>query len=202
MAQVPTLRDTAVPYDVFVVEGDPEERQTFLGTLESYPDMYEVMSDRDFTLSLQLSQFNQTATLTQFSLIVVSENERGRGVTEVVRQNPRLRDGWTERYDSQLALSLHNAEAVAVPLKPGVYRFEISTPDNTGSYLLEFGTVPAQGGYFTTLERVRMVRDFFGVSGWGILRSTVILYPIGFVLLFVLAGLTWRYRDRLRYGLR
>jgi len=40
------------------------------------------------------------------------------------------------------------------------------------------------------------------VSGWGILRSTVILYPIGFVLLFVLAGLTWRYRDRLRYGLR
>ncbi len=196
------MRDTSVPYKVVVLETNPEVKQTLLGILAGYPDMYEVVSDSPFTLTLTLKQLEATATPTPFSLIVVQENERRRGVTEIARLNPDPAVGWVKNYDSQLALTLLEAEPVSVALGAGIYRFEISTPENIGRYLVEMGSQSAGSGYFASISRVRLIHDFFDVSAWRLLQSSLIFYPLVSMVLLVLVVLTWWYRDRLPYGRR
>lgn len=202
-AQTPYLRESTIPYEVVVIDDNPEAAKTIMSTLAGFPDMYEVVSDSEFTLSLQLKQPVTAGTpTTHFSLIVVEENERARGVTEVLRQNPNTTTDWTKVSDAVLALPLLVAEPIAIPLSAGIYRFEVSTPNNTGSYLLELGSDTTGLGYRDALARVRAVHDFVGVSSWRIVRSSLVFYPILAVVFVGLLGLSWRYRDRLRYGLR
>jgi hypothetical protein len=183
------------PYDVVAVEEDEGVGHAFLGELKDFPVMYEVNTDESITFMAQVRQpYSQATDLVPFSLIVIRQNDDGRGVTEVVRQRPSA-DDWTVVEDSVFGMTFWESEKLSATIGPGIYRIEISTPENQGRYMLMIGESEQSSGYFETLANVRMTQNFFGVSIFKMLTSSYVYYPIGIFLLLFVIHRTWKYRN-------
>lgn len=183
------------PFDVVVVEEDEGVGHAFLGELEDFPVMYEVNADESITFMAQVRQrYSQATDLVPFSLIVIRQNDDGRGVTEVVRQRPST-DDWTVVKDSVFGMTFWESKKLSAAVGPGTYRIEISTPENQGLYMLMIGESEPSSGYFQTLVNVHTTQNFFGESILKMLTSSYVYYPIGiFLLLFVIHRI-WKYRS-------
>lgn len=190
VAASPLVNQPAMPYAPLAISADIETEQLYLGELVGDPHMYEVTLEEESEFVLTLVQ-QSGETPIPFSLIVVRDNDNHRGVTEVGRLTGKDIQ-WGEYYDAALALSFLRSETISYPLTPGVYRFEVSTPDNFGKYLLVLGTKSDDTGYFAKLGDIRLVQNFFDVSFFRMFISTYVLYPVGVVGLLVLIYLTWR----------
>lgn len=190
LAASPLINQPAMPYAPLAINAEIETEQLYLGELRGDPHMYEVTLEEEGEFVLTLVQRSTEAPV-PFSLIVVRDNDNHRGVTEVGRLTGKDIE-WSEYYDGAFALSFLRSETVSYTLTPGVYRFEVSTPDNIGKYLLVLGTKPDDTGYFAKLGDIRLVQDFFGASFFRIFISTYVLYPVGVVVLIGLIYATWR----------
>jgi hypothetical protein len=157
----PEITEVARPYEVVTIDEQAVRTQDYLGELDGFPIMYEITSDEPFTLQAKVQQrYISGAEPLAFSLIVIRQNERGGGVTEVARLYPESSD-WQRIKDSQLGFSLWQGSALSAAVEPGTYRIEVSTPENRGKYLLSFGDEEVDDGYFVSLAGVRLTQQFF-----------------------------------------
>ncbi len=197
LAFSPQTHNTEQPYEEQVIDGDYRFLAHYLGELKGDPHMYEFSTGQEDELVLNLWQKPGEKEI-PFSLIVVRLNEE-RGVTEV----GRLKGSeamWEEFFDPTIGVSLLRSSDFKAQLKPGIYRVEVSTPANEGRYLLQLGKEEREYGYFTTLAGVREIQSFFGFSSFSIFASSLVMYPLGLMLLVVLAYVTWRLRRRISHA--
>ena len=190
--------DQSQPYEIVPVEAPLGEARYFLGELEGFPIMYEVTAADPFTFTATV---RQPAGQTQqpFSLIVIRQNDRGGGVREIARMN-QLPEDWSTVRDGEIGLSFTQSEAISKPVEPGIYRIEVSTPQNAGKYLLQIGSEPADTGYFAQLGAARTTQAFFGYGIFSMLGSSLVFYPLGILLLLFGIYKTWQYRHVFKHG--
>jgi len=197
-AQAYTVFETDIsqPYEIVPIEATPPIEHNYLGTLEEYPVMYEITSDKPFTFVAQVSQLAGSEAQ-PLSLLLVRKNDRGGGVTELARMNADPAE-WTRHTDSILGLSLLTSPQISEPVEPGTYRIEVSSPENVGDFLLSVGEEETEPGYFATLGSIRQTQAYFGFGFFSMLKSSYVYYPIGIALLVFAIYKTWSYRHLIR----
>jgi len=190
----PTITQTSAPYEVVSTKDNVHQKQEYLGELAGFPVMYELTSDEPFTLQASVRQKHRPGTdPLPLSLIAIRQNQRGGGVTEVARLSIESTQ-WQRVKSSALGLTLLESPLLSAQVEPGTYRIEISTPENTGKYLLTFGTEDSDDGYFAQLGGVWRTQQFFGYSFLRMLASSFVYYPLGILLLLFLIQRGWKYR--------
>ena len=143
--------------------------------------MYEIRSEEPFTFTAQLSQLANKQQQ-PLSMLIIRRNDRGGGVTEIVRQ-PYVQEDWVVVRDSLVGLSFTESEQLDQELEPGIYRIEVSSPDNQGQFMFTVGTEQSEVGYFEQLGYIRQTQSYFGYGFFSMLRSSLVYYPIGILLL-------------------
>jgi len=186
--------DISQPYEIVPIEVAMPDQVSFLGTLEDFPVMYEIRSDEPFTFTAQLSQpTNQEAQ--PFSMLLIRRNDRGGGVAEVTRQ-PFVAEQWSLVRNGLFGVSFRQSPVIEETVEPGTYRLEVSSPDNQGNYLFTVGSQPAEVGYFEQLGYVRQLQSYFGYGFFSMLRSSLVYYPLGILLLLGAIWQTWRWAHK------
>lgn len=198
MVQAYTVFETDIsqPYEIVPIEANPPIQHNYLGTLADYPIMYELVSEEPFTFTAQVSQL-AGAEAAPLSLLLIRENDRGGGVTEVVRMTEDPAN-WNRVRDPKLGMTLLTSPLISEEVEPGSYRIEVSSPDNVGQYLLTVGREATEPGYFAELEGIRTTQAYFGLGIFSMLKSSYVYYPIGILLLVFAIYKTWSYRHLLR----
>jgi hypothetical protein len=187
------------PYEVVELEFGIEEGQAHLGSLENFPIMYQFPVDSTTTISISLKQkYNEATDPLLLGLMLVRKDDRGGGVSEVVRFNPQA-DNWTRVKDKSLGLSLWESDVVVEDIEKGSYRLEVSTPVNQGRYLLNLGQDEKSDGYFQAVSHARTTQDFFGYSILRMLTSSLIYYPLGIIFLIFIINRTWKLRKMITH---
>lgn len=183
--------EPAAPYEPFVLTDSIATKQLYVGTLDDFPDMFEVSSDQPFTLTVALATLPEPAPLPQLSVIVVAVDETG--VAEVARL-PFADSDWLPERQPATGLLQRTGMGYETELEPGTYRIEISSPENTGKYILQLGNQSDDAGYFAALRSVGLMYEFYGANKLGMIRSPYVHYPLGIVILLGLFYATYRWR--------
>lgn len=187
------INDTAIPYEIYLIDSDIEKQSEYLGELVGDPQMYEFTITATTTLKLRLAQL-ETEPPIPFSLITVRKNDKNDGVSEVGRL--LAKDIVQELVvDRVLGLTLLTSQAYEAKIGPGIYRVEVSTPENFGRYMLMVGDVPEEVGYFKTVSDVRTIQSFFGKPIFALFKSSYVHYPLGIIVLLGLFFVTWKKRN-------
>lgn len=188
--------DISQPYEIVPIEATPPTQHNYLGTLADYPIMYEITSEEPFTFAAQVSQ-PAGAEVEPLVLLLIRKNDRGGGVSEVVRMTTDPAQ-WSVVRDSKLGMTLRTSPVISEDVEPGVYRIEVSSPDNLGQYLLTVGQEATEPGYFAELGAIRKTQKYFGLGIFSMLKSSYVYYPIGILLLVFAIYKTWSYRHVVR----
>jgi hypothetical protein len=188
--------DISQPYEIVPIESTPLIQNSYLGTLEDYPIMYEVTSEESFIFEAQVAQ-RAGVDMQPLSLLLIRKNDRGGGVSEVVRMTADPAE-WTRATDSKLGMTLATSPLVSESVEPGTYRIEVSSPDNEGMFLLTVGQEATEPGYFAELGAIRQTQAYFGLGFFSMLKSSYVYYPIGILLLLFAIYKTWSYRHLIR----
>lgn len=199
LAYDPQFNTNTEPFSVYPVVGNLETQREYHGSLQDYPDTYEITADESFILALSIRIPDINDPRTDFSGIVVRKREQG-GVEEVARLAAAAAS-WELVRDPVSGIRYLQGPTYEEPLAPGVYRVEVSTPDNRGFYELVIGANEPESGYFKKLGQVREVRAFYGLGSFGLLRSPLVHYPIGIMVLIGLLFVTWRWQRRKTSGI-
>lgn len=187
------------PYEIIPLTAGLESKQAHIGHLDNFPIMYEVTITATTTLTAQLSQqYRSSAKPLDLALMVVREDDKGGGVSEIARVHPVAAD-WTVRKDSVYGMSFWESQSTSNELRPGTYRIEVTTPNNLGRYMLLLGTTEESLGYFGTISHVRQVQQGFGLSIARMLVSSYVYYPLGIILLLFVIHRTWRARKSIAH---
>jgi len=197
-AYSPVKAEPPQAYDVIMVEGDPYVQREYLGNLADFPDMYEVSTDVAITLKMRLRQ-RDTDKSVPFGLILVRQNDSDGGVTEVARRNQPVSE-WSKVSDSMLGMSFLEGSWLEQEVKPGTYRFEVSTPDNKGDYMLIIGDEPERRGFFSSFHDIYITQRHFGYTPLHMLFSSYVYYLLGSILVAYGIYRTWQYRNKLQHG--
>jgi hypothetical protein len=197
LAYNPIVVQPPQPYDVIPVDGDPYIEHQFLGTLEDYPEMFEIKTESSIDLKISVRQLD-TDKAVPFGLIMVRQNDSDGGVSEILRQNEAVAE-WKKVKDSILGITFLEGTTIQKNVSPGTYRIEVSTPDNKGAYMLVVGEEPQSNGFFKATAQIYTTQRHFGYTPLHLLFSSYIYYPLG--ILLVLYGIyrTWRYRKELAH---
>ena len=106
---------------------------------------------------------------------------------------------WESFYEPFGGDSYRKGGEYETDLEPGVYRVEMSTPDNLTKYVFVIGKNESSGGvgYFEMIGRIMDVKAFFGKSRIFVIESPYVYVPIG-ILLIAYGVYRWRKgrRDR------
>jgi hypothetical protein len=186
----PSINDTAIPYEIYVMDSNIKTQAEYLGSLDGDPHMYEFTIGESVELTLNLRQLEATE-LIPFSIIIVKQNSKNAGVVEVGRISEKDAR-WQTEFEPGLGLTFLRGETFIADMTPGVYLVEVSTPVNYGSYLLTVGDEPLKVGYFKTLQDVRTIQKFFNKSIFLMLKSSYLLYPTVIIILLILLFLAQR----------
>jgi len=187
----------AQQYDVVSLDGDPELERTLLGELDNAPEMYEIISDHDFVLTAEIRAVPGSATVPDFTGIIVRQKE-GLGVEEVARM-AASDASWAPVGDSPTGLVYQSGPFFSEKVPAGTYRIEVSTPLNTGKYMLVLGNTPVENGYFATLAAIHMVYEFYGLGTLSMFHSPYVHYPVGCLVIICLIAGTWYYERRRKH---
>jgi hypothetical protein len=184
-----------VPYDILPIEGEATAQKLIIGELRDYPQMIEIVSDKEFMLTVGLRAV-PGEVVPQFTGIVVRVLQP-RGVEEVTRLKPSTTT-WSEAVDPVSKLPYQIGPVYEGVVPAGTYRIEVSTPENAGKYILVLGGQDVQVGYGATWRAVATMYEFYDASKFGMLRTPLVYYPLGIIVLLAGFGYTvYRTRDRL-----
>jgi hypothetical protein len=187
-----------IPYDAITIDSRIATLRSYLGELTGDPHMYEFTIGESQTLALKIKQ--KDGELLPLSVIIVKARDNDRGVREIGRVSGQASTSWQSVYDGGLGIPLVEGETFTADLEAGVYRVEVSTPENIGKYLLAIGKEDSEAGYFASVAAVYRTQHFFDYSPFRILSSSYIYYPIGIVVLVTLIFFTWRYRQKISHA--
>lgn len=183
--------------ETFVIDQSLDTEYLYLGELNEAPELYELTltQEQTVTVSLRVSADTDIEMMQPALLFVGYDDEVGIG--EVVRLDFEVAQ-WIENTDASSKLKYLSAEPLVLDLTPGKYRIEVSSGSNLGKYMLVIGSDAKKESFGTTYKTVKVLYDFYDAPSILMLRTQVVSFPFGFVVLLVLAGVTWRYRRRLQ----
>lgn len=190
----PILVEPEQPYEVSMIEGDPYITREYLGSLEDYPEMYELTTDVAIDISIKVRQ-RASSKAVPYGLILVRQNDDNGGVSEIGRLNQPLEE-WTEVRHSPFGMRFLESQTFTMNIKPGTYRIEVSTPDNRGAYMLVLGDEPALAGFFGTIADAYRVQRHFGYLPFHIFFSSYVYYSLGSLLIIYGIYRTYRYKKQ------
>ncbi len=162
---------------------NPNLSQTFFGELIDFPHTYQIIATEPFHLSVQISVPDIESSKNNLSGIIIKDNAGKGRVEEVARLYAKdalwapLREWWSGDV-------YRIGPSFEKDLGPGVYRVEMSTPDNKEKYILTIGNEKKLAlGYFQTLKNIIDVKKFFGKSPLRVIES-----PLAFIPLISISG--------------
>ena len=193
-AYVPELVEPTSVSDVYLVES-PEQEKMFFGDMASFPHTYEINSIKPFNLYVEIRMPDIESSENNMAGIIIRQKGRG-GVDEVVRMNPNDAE-W-----SVVRESFENEEYRVGPifdseLDGGIYRVEVSTPDNVEKYVLIMGKEDSNSDidYFGKVSAIADVKEFFDKSKLTALWTRTVLVP-GLLLVGFFGLLLYLYKKR------
>ncbi len=195
-AHTPYFVEQKSLHDVTAIE-NPEYSRAFYGMLAGFPHTYEIRTPEPFHLYVQVLVPDTETTENIINGIIIKETGKGGRVEEVARLTAKDAswESWHEPFGND---TYRIGGTFERDVAPGVYRIEVSTPDNLGKYVLAVGNLEGKDGigYFETIGRLIEVKAFFGKSKIRIIES-----PLVYIPLLILGALTclfyWR---RIRRG--
>lgn len=192
-AYSPVTVDTEQPFEEILIQADELGlQQSYLGSLEGYPEMFEFFLEEDTVLQLQVKQ-RALKNPSLFNLILVSVNQDSGRIKEVLRVNSKVEER-TKKFDWSLGVSLLKSEIEEVQVPAGLYRLEVSTPVNEGSYELDFGIESNDNSYLGTFATVWQVQRHYGYWWTQYLLSSFVFYQLG--ILLMVGGFVYVWRKR------
>jgi len=185
--------ETSSQHEVILFD-NPEERTVRYGELVGYPHMYEFSTRKEMTLSLSVAVPDNEEVQNIMSVIILSVQKDG-SVVEVARLRAR-EASWESFYEPLGGDTYRRGGSFSASIQPGLYRVEVSTPDNAGSYVLFSGTesVSERKGYFASLQAVYALKVALGKSGFTLIGSPLIYVPG--LLSVLVVGMLWYVRSR------
>ncbi len=193
-AHTPFLITQTSLHDIITID-EPENSRAFYGELTGFPHTYEIRAKKPFHLFAQVLVPDIESSKNNVSGIIIREVEGSGRVTEVARFLAKDAT-WDSFYEPFGGDSYRNGGTFEKDVDPGVYRIEVSTPDNLEKYVLAVGKIEGSGeiGYFETVRRIAEVKTFFGKSKIFVIQSPFVYVPL-FVLI-LLGVAIWFYRRR------
>ncbi len=195
-AHIPEVIEQTSLHDITSID-DPELSQAFYGRLNGYPHTYEIRSKVPFELHVQILLPEIRGVSEELSSIVIKETGfRGR-VSEVSRLLGRDAT-WESFYEPWGGDRYRKGGELTQEVEAGIYRIEMSTPNNETPYVLVVGKREDFGGvgYFEMIGRIATVKEFYGKSKLTVIQSPYVYGPL---ILVVLSGvLYYVYRKRYR----
>jgi len=181
--------------EILIPMGSEGQMQSYLGTLETYPHLYEFILEEPTTLEVRVRQRAEEVA-GPVNLILLEVNPDTERISEIIRLNTpvieRNRD-----FVGSLGITVFESEWVAVELDAGIYRLEVSTPLNQSPYELDFGRESVANNYFGTFGTIWQVQRHFDYWWPRYLLSTYILYQIGIIIIAFGIRHTWRQRKQI-----
>ncbi len=184
-AHVPVIVTQDSLHDIKQVSA-PEASQAFYGSLSGFPHTYEIRTKEPFTLHVEVLIPDIESADTIVSGIIIKETgNRGR-VEEVARLLARDAS-WETFYEPWGGDRYRRGGSFEREVEPGVYRIEVSTPDNLSPYVLVIGKEEGilDVGYFETLRRLIEVKHFYGKSAFRIVESPLVYVPLLIIALAI-----------------
>jgi hypothetical protein len=182
------------PTIVLPLQG-PGVPQEFFGQLSGFPHTFEfVVSEK---MPFKAEVFARDAEEQKNDVSIIAIKEERRGVSEVGRTNAKA-ESWEVQKDTVLAEAFRRGGALESELEPGVYRLEVSAPNNDGAYRLVLGTSPIKRGYFANVGALFAVKQAYGSSLFSVFLSPLIYVPFLIILLSVLAFVGYRFVRKYR----
>ncbi len=194
LAHVPTVVLQTSLHDVYSID-DPTLSQAFYGTQSGFPHTYEIRVKEPFLLRAEVLIPDTDKATENVTGIIIKETGRQGRVEEVARMLAKDAS-WESFYEFWGGDTYRRGGVFEREVEPGVYRIEVSTPDNESPYVLVVGTREEWGGvgYFEMVGRIADVKEFFGKSKFRIIESPLVYIPLFIVTLAVLFFI---YRRRL-----
>ena len=171
--------------DVQVIEYH-ESGQYYYGELKGFPHTYQFVVEEPVQMSAEVLVRDRTSTNT--SIIIIKEERRG--VSEVDRRTGKD-VSWEREKESVSNLRFWQTPELATELAPGVYRLEVSSPNNSGRYLLSLGTGSPEYSYFEQFSLAFSLHRYFGIGWVGVFGVWQVVLPF-----FILFGLYRYWRRR------
>lgn len=190
--------DQSSPFELTTIE-DVEAERWFVGRLNDFPHTYEFSLDAPATLSLRVMVPPSADKSELASLIVIREVTRG--VEEVARRTAE-NEVWDEYQDPVSRVTLQASPSLQAELSAGVYRVEVSNPDNYGVYVLAWGSED-HTGYLGKIYNAVKLRSLLEVPVVGVVQSKYVYMPLLIMMSFSFCIFWWRRRghvDKLTEG--
>lgn len=196
-AHVPLVVTQESLFDITTIE-DPELSQAFYGSLADFPHTYEIRADEPFHLYAEVLVPDIESTQNIVNGIVVRETGKKGRVEEVARLLAKDAT-WETFYEPWGGDTYRKGAVFEKDLERGVYRIEVSTPDNRQKYVLVVGKREDSGGigYFETIGRIAEVKTFFGKSKIHVIESPLVYIPLLLGVIVVVGVWIWRRRKAL-----
>ncbi len=192
-AHNPILIETPDQSDVLLLE-TPTISQAMYGELVGFPHMYEFYTKEPMRLFVEVLVPDTGSERGSMSGIILRAVERGR-VQEVARL--RAVDAtWESFYEPYGGDRYLRGDSFDADIEPGLYRIEVSTPENFGKYVLAVGTIEkfSFGDYFALVKKIAAVKVFLGKSSLRAVESPFVYVPL--VFFGGIIGLWWYRRKR------
>lgn len=176
------------PEDAFTVMSiaDPSASETYYGVLNNFPHTYDFAVEDTLELEAVLATAELTGKDDRLSVLVTRLEKRGVSESGRVTGNTAT---WTTYYNRVLALEMRESEPLRLTLSDGIYRLEVSSPENMHSYQLKLN-----GGSSVSYGELFNARKVFDRSTLSVLLSWKVFTPI----LLIVAGL-YLYKRKKKY---
>ena len=157
-------------------------------------------TEEEFRLKVEIAVPDIESVENSISGIIIKEIEGGGRVVEVARL-PAKSTEWEPFYEPFGGDSYRRGPSYDEVVEPGVYRVEVSTPENMGKYVLSIGYLEENDiGYFETLKRIAAIKEFFGKSQLMVIQSPFTYVPLGIIILIVILAYVVKRKQMRRDG--
>ncbi len=190
-AHTPVIVDQSSLTDIEIIN-DPTLSHVLYGWLSGFPHTFEIKTETALTLAVEILVPDILEAVNNVNVIIIKELPDNGGVTEVARILAKDAT-WETFWEPFGADSFRQGGTFSAEVDPGVYRIEVSTPDNREPYALVIGSREEFGvlGYFKMLGRILAIKELYGKSQLSIIASPLVYVP---AIILGLIGLLWWYR--------
>ena len=168
---------------------DVSAPQEFFGVLNDHPHTFEFAVQEAIDFKAAVLVRDTQSQMNDASIILVKEERRG--VSEIGRTKGKNEE-WQTVKDPILVETFRKGGEITALLEGGVYRLEVSSPNNDAQYRLVLGTGAVSRGYAENVRALFEVKQVYGSSLWSTLLSPLLYVPLLLVLLCACAFLVYR----------
>jgi hypothetical protein len=156
------VSDATIPFEYF-------------GRLDDYPHTFEFELVEAMPFTARVFVPDWEVQKNDISILLVKEERRG--VSEVGRTKIK-EQSWEFVRDWKFVEDFRNGGSLEGNLEPGVYRLEVSSPNNEGKYRLVWGIKKVDRNYFDDVKALFEVKRFLDTSRWSTLLSPLVYVPL------------------------